>query len=135
MADDIMLEVVTPDRRVVKQHVRDVSVPGAVGEFGVLPGHKPFMTILGTGILTYRTTDGSHSLVVSQGFAEVADNCVTVMAEAADELSEIDVEKARADIRVLEEKLKGKGLMDEEFPLLRAQLERAVAKVNLSGKR
>jgi len=135
MADDIQLEVVTPDRRFLSARVSMVTCPGIWGEFGVLPGHVPFMTPLGTGVLTYKTSDSTGYLVVSQGFAEIGDNKVTILAEFADLASEVDAAKAQADIKLIEEKLKGKGEADADYARLRAELERAASKVVVAGKR
>lgn len=135
MADDIQLEVVTPDRRFLSTRVSSVTAPGVFGEFGVLPGHVPFMTPLGTGVLTYKNTDGTGYLVVSQGFAEISENKVTILAESADLAAEIDSAKAQADIKTLEEQLKGKGEVDPEFKRLKADLDRASSKVVVSGRK
>ncbi|MBI5494116.1 MAG: F0F1 ATP synthase subunit epsilon [Deltaproteobacteria bacterium] len=135
MADELLLEVVTPDRRLLNRKVASVVAPGVMGEFGVLPGHVNFMTLLGTGILGFRTGDGVEALVVSRGYCEVVDNKVTVLAEVADLASEVDVQAAKEDLRQLEEKLKGKGPHDEEFPRLRAEVERATARISLGGGR
>lgn len=134
MADEIQLEVVTPDRRVLRRSVSMVAAPGIMGEFGVLPGHIPFMTPLGTGILAYKTSDGADALVVSQGFAEVNGNTVTILAERADLLTEIDPQKAQEELRQLEERIKGKGMLDEDFAKLRADVDRAAAKILLAKK-
>jgi F-type H+-transporting ATPase subunit epsilon len=135
MADDIMLEVVTPDRKVLSEKVSLVVAPGAEGEFGVLPGHVTFMTLLGTGILSYKSMEGTHALVVSEGFAEVAQDKVTVLAEHADVAGEIDFEQARQSLTKLEEQLKGRGPHDEDFHRMRAEVERNGAKIALAGKR
>ncbi|MEW5853890.1 MAG: F0F1 ATP synthase subunit epsilon [Myxococcota bacterium] len=135
MADELTLEVVTPDRRFLSAKVSAVVAPGAQGEFGVLPGHVPFMTLLGTGILGYQSSDGTGALVVSRGFAEVRENRVTVLAEAADLADEIDLAKAREDLKALEERLKGKAMAEEEFNRLRAEVERNAAKIHLAGRR
>lgn len=134
MADELSLEVVTPERRLLNRKVLSVVAPGITGEFGVLPGHITYMTLLGTGILGFRTSDGVEALVVSRGYCEVAANKVTVLAEAADLATEVDIKKASEDLKALEEKLKGKGPQDEEFGRLRAEVERAAAKVTLAGR-
>jgi F-type H+-transporting ATPase subunit epsilon len=135
MADDIQLEVVTPERRVLSRKVSMVSAPGIQGEFGVLPGHVPFMTPLGTGILAYKSSDGAEALVVSLGFAEVNNDKVTILAERADLLSDIDPAKAAEELKALEERIKGKGLVDEDFARLRAEVERAAARIQLAGRK
>ena len=135
MADEIQLEVVTPERRVLSRKVSMVTAPGIQGEFGVLPGHIPFMTPLGTGILSYKSSDGAEAMVVSQGFAEVNGDKVTVLAERADLLSEIDPAKAQEELKALEERIKGKGMADDDFDKLRAEVERAAARIQLAGRK
>lgn len=135
MAEDIQLEVVTPDRKVLAARVLTVAAPGVLGEFGVLPGHIPFMTPLATGILSYRTSDGAGAMVISRGFAEVANNKVTILAETADLPADVDLAKAQAEVEDLTEKLKGKGEVDPGFEDLKAALLRAMAKVALVAKR
>lgn len=135
MADEITLEVVTPERPILTRKVSAVVAPGVEGEFGVLPGHWPFMTLLGTGILSFVASDGVGAFVVSEGYAEVADNEVSILAEHADLASEIDLAKAREDIKLLEERLKSSPVMDEEFQRAQVALGRNAAKLLLAGRK
>jgi F-type H+-transporting ATPase subunit epsilon len=135
MADPITLEVVTPERQLLRTRVSMVVAPGALGEFGVLPGHVPLMTLLGTGILSYRSAEGVGALVVSEGYAEVADDQVTVLAEHADLASEVDLAQAREDIRALEEQLKAHTVVDDEFRRMQAELGRSTSKITLASRR
>lgn len=95
MADRLILEVVTPERQLVTAETGEVTLPGALGELGVLPGHTPLLTSLGTGPLTYLVGAARHRLVVQGGFAEVLPERVTVMARVAQRPAEIDVDAAR----------------------------------------
>jgi len=86
MAENIFLEVVTPDKAVVSEDAQIVVAPGSEGEFGVLAGHTTFLTSLKTGTLRYTDASGKEKfLFVKGGFAEVLPNKVTVLAEAAEE--------------------------------------------------
>ena len=134
MAEELDLEVVTPDRRLLHRKVASVVAPGVTGEFGVLPGHITYMTLLGTGVLGFRSADGVEALVVSEGYCEVSDNKVTVLAQAADLASEVDVAKAGADLKALEEKLKAVGPQDAEYAHVRAEAERAAARLQVSKR-
>jgi len=82
---DLHFELVTPDRLVRADEVHMVVVPGVEGEFGVMAGHAPVMTVLKDGDLkVYKTAGGTpESITVSGGFAEVGDNGLTVLAESA----------------------------------------------------
>jgi len=89
MADNIFLEVVTPERNVVSERAQIVMAPGSLGEFGVLPGHTSFLTTLKDGILKYRDEKGTERRIsVFGGFAEALPDKVTVLAENAKEVDE-----------------------------------------------
>jgi F-type H+-transporting ATPase subunit epsilon len=83
---DLHFELVTPDRLVRSEDVHMVVVPGTEGEFGVMAGHAPVMTTLKDADLAiYRTAGASPEQIrVSGGFAEVSENGLTVLAEAAE---------------------------------------------------
>src|SRR5439155_1084478 len=83
-------EVVTPTRLVVAETVDEVVVPGSDGYFGVLPGHAAFLTTLGTGEVIYRIDRDEFYLAVSGGFAEVRNDKVIVLADAAERPEEIE---------------------------------------------
>ncbi|MBU1039524.1 MAG: F0F1 ATP synthase subunit epsilon [Proteobacteria bacterium] len=95
MSKKLLLEIVTPDRKVLSQDVDYVGAPGALGEFGVLPNHIPFLSALGIGNLYYKDAGKTHYVFVSGGFAEVSPDKVTILAEAAEMATDIDLERAR----------------------------------------
>jgi F-type H+-transporting ATPase subunit epsilon len=94
----IELILVTPERQVLHENVAEVTLPGAAGELGVLPGHAPLITELGIGEMSYRPVDAKPSagIAVVQGFAEVLGDRVTVLAETAERAAEIDLARAEA---------------------------------------
>ena len=69
----ITLEIVTPDRSLVREDVDEVIVPGSEGEFGILPGHTPLLATLRVGELSYRQGQEKHYLAIAFGFAEAGD--------------------------------------------------------------
>ena len=95
MAKTITLEIVTPDKMVLKEEVDYVGAPGINGEFGVLPNHIPFLSALGIGSLYYKLNGKKYYVFVAGGFAEVSPTKVTVLAEVAEKAEEIDLERAR----------------------------------------
>ncbi|MBA2731689.1 MAG: F0F1 ATP synthase subunit epsilon, partial [Acidobacteria bacterium] len=95
MAEQINLEVVTPERRVIAEAVDSVNVPGLNGELGILPGHTPLISQLQTGVLSYMQGGATHRLHVSGGFVEVNADRVSVLAEIAEHPEEIDAARAR----------------------------------------
>ena len=97
MADTILLEVITPQRRVFSAQVSEVQFPGADGYYGILPGHTPVMTPMGNG-LVYFVQDGQrHWLTVFGGFAEVGPEAVTILSRESETVDMIDLSQAEAD--------------------------------------
>ena len=95
MAGEFPLVIVTPSSMAFEGEVRSVLAPGSDGYFEVLIGHVPMLTSLRTGILTIRNDDGRKRYTVSGGFVEVLRTQVTVLAETIEEVSAIDVDRAR----------------------------------------
>ena len=133
MAEYLKLEVVTPSRRVLSGRAREVRIPGILGELGVLPGHTPLLTSLGTGEVTWYDGDTTGRLVVQGGFAEVQPDAVTVLASVAEAVDEIDLEAARATMAEAKEKLKTVDAGD--FDEVDSQLRLAEARINAAAGR
>src|SRR5476649_2192376 len=114
MADTIQIEVVTPERMVVKDIADDVQIPGKDGYLGILPGHAPLITELAVGEISYRKGGQTHYLSVAWGFAEVLPDKVTILAETAERPQEIDVKRAQEYKRRAEEALQN-GKTEEDF--------------------
>jgi F-type H+-transporting ATPase subunit epsilon len=131
MAETLRLEVVTPSRRVLKSRASEVRIPGALGELGVLPGHTPLLTSLGTGEVIWIDGNTTGRLVVQGGFAEVQPDAVTVLASTAETVDEIDVENARTTLAEAREKLKT--VSAEDFDEIDAQLRLAEARINAAA--
>src|SRR5260370_38929245 len=96
---ELTLEVVTPEKRILSETADEVIVPGFHGLFGVRPGHAPLLSLMEPGVLTFRRGGTAQNYFVSGGFVWVAENKVLVLADSAEEVSEIDVaaaEKRRA---------------------------------------
>jgi F-type H+-transporting ATPase subunit epsilon len=90
----LTLEVVTPDRALIREEVDEVVVPGSEGELGVLPGHTPLLSSLKIGELWYRQGQEKHYLAIAFGFVEVLPDRVTVLADVGERAQEIDVNRA-----------------------------------------
>lgn len=104
MADTIRFELVSPERLLMSEDVAQVDVPGAEGDFGVLPQHAPAISTLRAGILMVRGADGSRREVfVRGGFAEVRPDILTVLAEQAIPVEEISEAVLAQEIRNAEE--------------------------------
>jgi F-type H+-transporting ATPase subunit epsilon len=135
MADNFLLEVVTPHRLVLSEKVVEMTAPGVEGEFGVLPGHTPFFTTLKVGELVYRAGKEEGHMAVTWGFAEVLADRVTILAEAAELAPEIDVERAKRARERAEKRLKQLSPEDKEFYSSMAALERAMNRIAVSSRR
>jgi F-type H+-transporting ATPase subunit epsilon len=131
MAENIRLEVVTPEKSVVSDDAQIVIAPGSLGEFGVLSGHTPFLTTLKTGSIRYTDDKGQERYVfVSSGFAEALPDRVTVLAESAERRKDIDVERAKAAFKRAKERLEEKK-EDIDFIRAKAALDRALHRMSM----
>jgi F-type H+-transporting ATPase subunit epsilon len=101
----LALEIVTPDRALVREEVDEVQLPGSQGYLGVLPGHTPLLTMLKVGELWYRIGQEKHYLAIAGGFVEVLPDRVTVLAQIAERAQEIDVARAETAKQRAEERL------------------------------
>ena len=90
----LTLEIVTPDRALIREEVDEVVVPASEGELGVLPGHTPLLSSLKIGELWYRRGQEKHYLAIAFGFVEVLPDRVTVLADVGERAQEIDVQRA-----------------------------------------
>src|SRR5580704_13073541 len=95
-SETLTLEVVTPQREVIREPVTEIQVPGREGYLGILPGHTPLLTELGIGALSYRKGTQTVYVAIAGGFAEVLSSRVLVLADAAQRAEEIDVTRARS---------------------------------------
>ncbi len=130
----MLLEIVAPSRQVVRsERVDEVIAPGSEGEFGVLPGHTPFLTTLKVGLLSYREGNAWHYLAVDWGYAEVGPDRVVILAEGADRASEIDIIEARLAKEQAEKKLSEK-LEQKDYEKARIDLMRAMIRIQVSEK-
>jgi len=153
LPEAIQLVIVTPERQLLNFDVSEVTLPGADGELGVLPGHAPLITELGIGELSYR---GAHEMVPSpsaaggaeqefrpldwrphvaiiRGFAEVLGDRVTVLAETAERPEEIDIERAKAALERAEKRIAaGAGAQEIDWDRATAALQRALVRLKVA---
>ena len=130
MADSISLRVVTPVRLVLEEQVDELTAPGPLGQLGILPDHAALMTTLDVGQLSYKKSGANSVITLTGGYAEVLDNVVTVLADAAEFPNEIDTaraENARARAeRILEDR---DNADDEALVAAEAALKRALLRL------
>ncbi len=135
MSDQLQLEVVTPERRVLAESVNSVTVPGRGGEMQILPGHAALVSELQTGVLSYSEDGTTFQLHVSGGFVEVNDDRVAVLAEVAERPEEIDAARARLTREHTEKELSSWSGTEEDFEKVRAKLERSMVRLQLADDR
>ena len=133
MHHSLQLRIVTPSRLLFDDEVREVTAPGAVGEIGVLPDHVTFLTTLDIGAMSFRTDQGVRRLAVRGGFAEVADNVMTVLADDAAFPQDIDVVGARADLQAAEAQLEKLSPVDDAYTSAEANRRWAIARIEAAG--
>ncbi len=128
--------VVTPSGQAAAAVVDEVTAPGVIGEFGVLPGHVPLLAALKAGVLTWKDAGGArHILAVDKGYLQVgAQNKIIVLVEKAMKPGSIDVAEAREAAAKASEQLKQGGLDPQELAITRMQLEWAQARVDASDR-
>ncbi len=134
MAEKLKVELVTPYKKVLSDEVDEITATGSLGEFGVLPGHAPFLTSLKIGELSYKKEGAIYHLAVNWGYFEVEDDAVTVLVETAERADEIDLERAKAALGRAEEALKKLTPEDKQYRVYEAALERAVIRMQGAGK-
>jgi F-type H+-transporting ATPase subunit epsilon len=133
MAEKILLEIVTPEKKVLSESVDIVVAPGELGEFGVLPGHIPFLCKLKIGELRFRLGSALQHVAIMGGYAEVLNNQVTILATAAEPATEIDVVRAKAARERAERRISGaKDKLD--FTRAQAALQRAIARLKVAER-
>ena len=136
MAENIRLEIVTPEKQVVNDEAEIVMSPGVLGEFGVLINHTPFMTTLKLGTIHYKDSSGQERFVfVSGGFAEALPDKVTVLAESAERRQDIDMERAKSAMDRAQDRLTATDDDAIDFARAKAALERALHRVRLAEMR
>ena len=122
----IRCEIVSQDRLVWEGDAEIVLIPGSSGLMGILPNHAPLLTNMHLGVLTVRTKDGELHFTVAGGVTEVQPNLITVMADAAENVQEIDISRAEDARRKAEELLsKGPGPDVDAYLAIEAALRRS----------
>lgn len=136
MANKLLLEIVTPTRLVVSEQVDLVTAPGVDGVFGVMANHSPLLATLKIGEMHYTSDTKSERLAVSGGFCEISKNRMTVLAEAAELSTEIDVDRALRAKERAERRLQEAQQQKEKIDVARAQaaLMRSLVRLKIAGR-
>ena len=135
MAETILLEIVTPLRKLLSREVDEVTAPGRDGDFGVLAGHTPFLTTLRPGEISYKKGSETGILAVSGGYAEVLPDKTTILVDAAETDSDINAEAARAELQKAEDALKALSQEDPAYGQTIDRIEYAQAKLRVKERK
>jgi len=132
LADNLHLKVITPLALVIDEQVELVEGPGELGEFGILPGHVPFVTTLSPGFLKFKQGSETKSLIIHGGLAEVSEDDVRVLTDFTEDPSVIDTSAAKEDIYKLENQIDENQGNADKLKELNHQLR--IAQVRASAK-
>lgn len=134
MADELRLEIVTPEKMVFSGKIEEVTIPGTEGEFGVLRGHEPFLSSVDIGELNFLKEGKKTHYAVNTGYAEVTADKVTILIETAERADDIDKERAMRAKDKAETRLGQLTKEDADFEIMRAALARAIARISVAEK-
>jgi len=129
----IALELVTPDRALIKDQVDEVMLPGSEGYFGVLPGHAALVATLSVGEMWYRKGQDRHYLAVCFGYVEVLPDRVTVLAQVAERAEDIDSGRAEAAKTRAEQRLSAP-LPDMDFERARIAFMKSLMRLQVAAR-
>nr|YP_007878260.1 ATP synthase epsilon chain [Calliarthron tuberculosum]AGA63871.1 ATP synthase epsilon chain [Calliarthron tuberculosum] len=94
----LKIRVIAPDRTVWNADAEEVILPSSTGQLGILTGHIPLLTALDIGVMRVRIEKDWIPIVLLGGFAEIENNIITILVNGAEEVSEINIEKAKTNL-------------------------------------
>ncbi|MAE65595.1 MAG: ATP synthase F1 subunit epsilon [Phycisphaeraceae bacterium] len=132
MAKTFHVEVITPDTTVFEGDAVSLTVPAEGGSLGVLAGHAPLVSTLEVGVACVVGADGSSSyLMIGDGFLEIRDNEVKILAEVGERADAIDLARAEEAERRALDRLKNRQAKDVDFSRAKASLTRALTRIKI----
>jgi F-type H+-transporting ATPase subunit epsilon len=134
MPDTFQLEIVTPEKMVVRDTAEEMQIPGKNGYLGILPGHAPLITELAVGEITYSSSGTRYHLAVAWGFAEVLPEKVTILAETCERPEEIDVTRAQEARQRAEQRLQSSSA-EVDYARAKNALQRAENRLEVAEKK
>ncbi len=139
MAKLMQIDIVTPEKKIFDGKIKELTAPGINGEFGVLPDHAPFATVLEPGVITLFLENGTQDMMaVSGGYIEVTREKVVLLVETAEHAEEVDVDTLKRRKDEKERLLKSKTKDDVDFDAIQVSLMREMARlkaVELLGRK
>lgn len=133
MVNSFKLDLVTPLAKILSEEVNFVMLRTTEGDMGILPNHAPFVAGLATGEMKVRNNGQEKFYYISGGFVEISDNVVTILADEAMDVKDIDLEAARKEAQIAKEKLE-RIAEDMDIANVQKTLTQALTKVKLAEK-
>jgi F-type H+-transporting ATPase subunit epsilon len=127
----LQLEIITPEKVAVHKDIDSLIAPGEEGYFGVLPGHTPFLALLGIGKIVYKIGGEEKHLSVNAGFVEVLPDKIIILTNSAEHAEDIDRGRAQEAHDRAMERLRSKS-PDIDFERAQAALARAINRLKIS---
>jgi F-type H+-transporting ATPase subunit epsilon len=134
MSDELILEIVTPEKMAFSGAVEEVTVPGTEGEFGVYRGHEALLTSVNIGELNFTQDGKKNYYAVNTGYAEVTADKVTILIETAERSDSIDRDRAQRAKERAEANLTQIAKEDLEFEKINLALIRAINRISVAEK-
>ncbi len=134
MADQLMLEIVTPEKLAFSDVVEEVTLSGSEGEFGVLIGHAPLLSSIKFGELNYTKDNKKTYYVTGEGYAEITNLKATVLVESIEEAEYIKRDEAQKDKESAEAQLAGINKDDPGYERVKQTLDMAEARIKVAEK-
>ncbi len=135
MADDLNIEIISPDSQVLKDQVESITIPGTAGSFQVLKNHAPLISTFEIGVIKVKKSGAEHLLyTTSGGTVEVNNNKVLVLSDSIEKVDKIDINRAEEAKKRAEERLANKDVETIDVVRAEAALNRAVNRIKAYGK-
>lgn len=131
----LSLEIITPEKVLVKEEVDMVEANGSLGEFGILPGHTEFLTTLEIGEVRYMKDGKTYTLATSGGIAEVVNDTITLLLDTGELAEDIDVARAQIAHDEAQERLKDMTIDNTEYRKYELALLRAITRIKVASAR
>ncbi len=128
------VEVVTPEKRLLAVDADEVIAPGALGLFGVRPGHAPFLSLVEPGLLTVNEAGKLYKYFVGGGFVQVSQGNVRVLADQAEAVEKIDTAAARKRMAEAEARVQQLSPADPKVAAERETIRREQKRIDVAAK-
>ncbi|HNU09189.1 MAG TPA: F0F1 ATP synthase subunit epsilon [Pyrinomonadaceae bacterium] len=128
------LEIVTPEKRVLDETVESVTVPSSSGDVGIMTNHAPMISALRSGILTYTRDGKADRMLISGGFVEISNNKVSILADVAETVEDIDADTAKQLLDAASKSVAGWQGTADEYESVKDNLDRAQARAQLASQ-